>query len=73
MIEIGDNLTLILIIAIFCGVYIAKKIHGRLRRSRNAAVNCNGVILECMCSCANDSFSYSNVHFGNFIKGVNER
>jgi hypothetical protein len=25
MIEIGDNLTLILIIAIFCGVYIAKK------------------------------------------------
>lgn len=25
MIEIGDNLTLVLIIAIFCGVYIAKK------------------------------------------------
>ena len=25
MIEIGDNLTLILIIAIFCGVYIAKQ------------------------------------------------
>lgn len=25
MIEIGDNMTLVLIIAIFCGVYIAKK------------------------------------------------
>lgn len=25
MIEIGDNATLVLIIAIFCGVYIAKK------------------------------------------------
>lgn len=25
MIEIGDNLTLVLIISIFCGVYIAKK------------------------------------------------
>lgn len=25
VIEIGDNLTLILIIAIFCGVYIIKK------------------------------------------------
>lgn len=26
MIELGDNMTLVLIIAIFCGVYIAKKI-----------------------------------------------
>ena len=25
MIEIGDNMTLVLIIVIFCGVYIAKK------------------------------------------------
>ena len=25
MIELGDNMTLVLIIAIFCGVYIAKK------------------------------------------------
>lgn len=25
VIEIGDNMTLVLIIAIFCGVYIAKK------------------------------------------------
>lgn len=25
MIELGDNITLVLIIAIFCGVYIAKK------------------------------------------------
>ena len=24
-IELGDNMTLVLIIAIFCGVYIAKK------------------------------------------------
>lgn len=26
MIELGDNITLVLIIAIFCGVYIAKKL-----------------------------------------------
>lgn len=26
MIELGDNMTLVLIIAIFCSVYIAKKI-----------------------------------------------
>ena len=26
MIELGDNVTLVLIIAIFCSVYIAKKI-----------------------------------------------
>ena len=26
MIELGDNMTLVLIIAIFCGMYIAKKI-----------------------------------------------
>ena len=26
MIELGDNMTLVLIIAIFCGVYRAKKI-----------------------------------------------
>ena len=25
MIELGDNMTLVLIIVIFCGVYIAKK------------------------------------------------
>ena len=25
MIELGDNMTLVLIITIFCGVYIAKK------------------------------------------------
>ncbi len=25
VIELGDNITLVLIIAIFCGVYIAKK------------------------------------------------
>ncbi len=25
MIEFGDNMTLVLIIAIFCGMYIAKK------------------------------------------------
>ena len=25
VIEIGDNMTLVLIISIFCGVYIAKK------------------------------------------------
>ena len=26
MIELGDNMTLVLIIAIFCGVYIAKNL-----------------------------------------------
>ena len=29
MIELGDNITLVLIIAIFCGVYIAKKFMGK--------------------------------------------
>ena len=46
---------------------------GVQRRNRNAAVNCNGVILECMRSCANDSVGYGNVHISNFTKGVNER